>query len=95
MRKAGAEAAEAKGGAQDDGVADLGRGHDRLVHGDGGEAHRDLLADLAQLVREDFAILGGEDGVDGGAEDLDVVLREEARVRQLDAAVEGRLATKL
>ena len=50
-----------------------------------------LHGDFVELADEEVAVFGVHDGFDGGAEDADAVLLEDARLVEFGAAVQGRL----
>ena len=60
----------------------------------GGDAARRFEAGLGQPGVEQLPVLGVLDGLDRRPEDADAVLREDARLGQGDAAVEGGLAAE-
>src|SRR5207247_816090 len=89
VRYAAAGSAERVGGADHErefeptcyGMRFLDRGHDFAL-GDG-------LADFIEELLEELAVLGLADGLDGGAEEADVVAFEDASVGERNGEVEA------
>jgi len=89
--KAAAGAAQCKGRAQHDRVADFGRRGQPLVHALGDPALQHRLAQRQAQLLELLAVLGLFDAGKAGAEDLHLALVEHALAGQLHGEVEPRL----
>ncbi|SIJ53860.1 Uncharacterised protein [Mycobacteroides abscessus subsp. abscessus] len=91
IRHARSESAHREGGADDEGVAELLGAGDRLVEGvaDDGAGHLGaaVLDDLLELL----PVLAALDRVDVGADELDAVLLQRARLVEGDRGVERGL----
>ena len=88
---AAAAAAEGEGGADDGRQAELGEGCARLVEGGGGGALRAFEPDAADGVAEQLTVLGFADGLARGADHLDTVFGQGARVGERHCDVERGL----
>ncbi len=91
--EAAAEATEGEGGTDEHGIADAVGDVEGLLDAEGGGGGGELLVDLQELLLEELAVLSVDDGLDGGAEDLDVVLLEDLGLVELDTDVQGGLTT--
>ncbi len=89
---AAAGAAQGEAGAQDDGVADALRELEAVVEVIDQLRLRALEADVAHGVLEQEAVFGLLDGVDLGADQLDAVAVEHARLGQFHREVQAGLA---
>ena len=65
-----------------------------LLEGVAGLALDGVDVDLVEFLDEEFAVFGVDDGLDGGAEDADVVFVEYALFVEFYAAVEGGLSAE-
>ena len=86
-----AEAAHGEAGPDDDRVADLLGGGQRLLDGAADRRARGVGADRPDDVLEDLPVLAAVDRVDVGADELDAVLLQHAVLVQADGDVERGL----
>ena len=86
------EPAKSVGRANDDGVPDSARSHDCLVDRRRGARLRAAFADLCHSAREQLAILGHDDGVDGCSEHL--ASKRFELVLELDTDIQRRLTAE-
>ena len=94
VSKTGAEAAHREGGANDEGVSELGGGRVALLHRVGDEGTCDLGTGALDDLFELLAVLAGADRVDRRADQLDVESLKNAHFGQCDGRVQRRLATQ-
>ena len=94
VSKTGAEAAHREGGANDEGVSELGGGRVALLHRVGDEGTCDLGTGALDDLLELLAVLTGADRVDGCADKLDVETLKNAHFGQRDGRVQRRLAAQ-
>ena len=92
--KAAAGAAEGEGRTEDDRVADLLGDADRLFDAVDRLGGDDGLAEAEAELLEELAVLGLLDALEGGSEDFDVALVEDAFLGQLDGEVQAGLAAE-
>ena len=92
--EAGAEAAHREGRAHDERVAELFRGGEAVVHRVGDAGCRDIRSRVQHELLEDLAVLALVDRLEARADQLDVVLLEDAVVVQVDRRVQRGLAAE-
>ena len=94
VAEAAAQATEGVGGADNDGITQLAGGAAGVLGVLHGLALDGLHVNLVQLLHEQLAVLGVDDGLHGSTQYLHVVLLEHACLIEGDAAVQGRLSAK-
>ena len=94
VSKTGAEATHREGGANDEGVSELGGSRVALLHRVGDEGTCDLGTGALDDLLELLAVLTGADRVDRRADQLDVESLKNAHFGQCDGRVQRRLATQ-
>eukprot|EP00906_Rhabdomonas_costata_P037803 RCo053333 len=94
VREPGAQASQRERRAKDDGVANLLRGVQSLLHAARRDAGGNLRADLLQLPGEQVTVLRDLDGPHRGSQDLHSVPLQNPGALQLNPTVQRGLATK-
>ena len=92
VRKAAAGAAQGKGRAQNDGIADFLRRRHGLLHGVGDLRGHHRLADGFTQLLEKLPVLGLFDGFHAGAQQLNFALLQHALFGRLHGKIQPRLA---
>ena len=95
INDAAARAAHGVGGAQHDGVAQLGSHLFSFLHGIDGFGLGDRHADPVHGFLEDDAVFAAGDGFQVHADDFHAVLFQDAFLMQLGSQVQGRLAAQV
>jgi len=92
--EARAETAHRERGAHDERIAQLGRTLEQVVHRVRDDAAGDVGSGVEHELLEDLAVLALVDRLEARADQLDVVLLEDAVVVQLDRGVQGGLSAE-
>ena len=94
VREARAETAHRERGAHDEGVAQLGRAREQVVHGVSDHRTGDVRPGIEHQLLEDLTVFALADRVDLRADQLDAVALEDPLLVQGHRGVEGRLAAE-
>ena len=94
VAEARAKTSQGVGCTEDDGEAQFMGCTLHLLDGATGLALDGLHANLIEALHKEIAILGIDDGLDGGAQHLDTILLEHTTLIEFHTTVEGCLTTK-